>query len=385
LLVVASILVFGCSEEPNNPQGTVLSPEMTAILNDVTVVEGDFGTGALYALYCPADWNGDLVVYAHGYTWDWEGVHLPYIDDFRDGLLAMGYGVAYSSYSETGYAVKDGANNTRQLRGLYASAFGMPEKTYLTGHSMGGLITVLLAERNPQLYAGALPMCGIIGGTEMAFDYIYHLRVLFDYYYPGALPGDAQNVPPGLDMNTVINLAAAALTANPMPAFELAGVDPVQIQYADPNELFDAIIVGLIFHTGSFNDMFGRTHSHTFFDNSDVVYSGSADDAALNAGVGRFTATPDAEAYFDRWYEPRGKLRIPMLALHTSRDQVAQVFHVDRYAGIAAAEGNSGLFDQIIIDRYGHCEFTTEEQLNAFAELVAWSEDLEQKGMHKNK
>ncbi|MCK4776481.1 MAG: hypothetical protein KAT30_16910, partial [Candidatus Krumholzibacteria bacterium] len=343
----------------------------------ITVIEGELGTGAAYALFSPADWNGDLVVYTHGYVFPSEEVQLPGIDGLRDAWLDMGYGVAYSSYSETGYAVKEAVANTRQLRGLFASRIGMPSNTFLVGHSMGGLISVMLAERNPNLYAGALPLCGIIGGSHMTVDYIYNVRVLFDYFYPGVLPGNAQYVPLELVRDTVAALALGALLSNPIPAFELAAVQQASIQYLNPGELFDAIITALVFHAGSWADVFDRTHGHTFFDNTDVMYTGSSDDGALNAGVNRFTATPDADAYMDRWYEPSGKLKIPVVTLHTNRDQVAQIFQEDRYADIVAAAGNSDMLTQHVIDRFGHCAFTLDEQLSAFAELVAWSASLE--------
>ena len=32
---------------------------------------------------------------------------------------------------------------------------------------MGGLFALALAERNPELHDGALPTCGVMGGTDM--------------------------------------------------------------------------------------------------------------------------------------------------------------------------------------------------------------------------
>jgi pimeloyl-ACP methyl ester carboxylesterase len=372
LMVVVSIVVaVGCSEHDSEIQSSAVAPDLTATTaNSVTVIEGELGTGAMYALFCPAEWNGDLVLYAHGYVFTFASVQLPNIDDLRDAWLDMGYGVAYSSYSENGFAVKEGRNNTKQLRGLFAANFGMPANTYVTGHSMGGLISLLLVERNPNLFAGALPLCGVVGSGQMAVDYVMGVRVLFDYFYPDVLPGDAQFVPPELDPATAVNLALAAILADPMPAFELAGVDPINIQYANVNELIDAILTNIFFHVGGWADFFDRTHQHEFFDNMDVVYTGSSDDVALNAGVDRFEATPDALQYFKQWYEPRGNLKIPVVTLHTSRDQLVQVFQQDRYAETVAAAGKSHLLVQHVIDRYGHCAFTLEEQLAVFAEMV---------------
>jgi pimeloyl-ACP methyl ester carboxylesterase len=379
VLVMTPILFAGgCSEqEPVYRDGVVTPAPFMSAVDAVSIVEGQLGTGAAYALFSPASWNGDLVVYAHGYVFPPQEAQLPDIDGLRDAWLAMGYGVAYSSYSQSGYAVKEAVGNTHQLRGLFTAHFGMPTNTYLVGHSMGGLISVMLAERHPNLYAGALPLCGIVGGSRMTIDYLYHVRVLFDYFYGDVLPGDAQGVPPNLDRGTVIARATAAILANPSPAFELAAVEQVSIQYADPGELVDAIVTALVFQTGSWADAFNRTHRHGFFDNADVVYTGSVDDDALNAGVDRFESTPDADAYLERWYEPRGNLKVPVVSLHTSRDQVAHIFQEDRYDATVASAGRSNMLTQLVIDRFGHCAFTLEEQLTAFSELVSWSAILE--------
>jgi pimeloyl-ACP methyl ester carboxylesterase len=377
MILTALVIAAGCSRpDADQGDGVVLPGPLLSVGRGVSTAGGELGTGASYILCNPVNWNGDLVIYAHGYVFPWEEVRLPDIDGLRDAWLSMGYGVAYSSYSETGYAVKDAVANTRQLRGLFAAEFGMPSSTFLVGHSMGGLISIMLAERNPGLYAGALPMCGTVGGSRMTIDYIYTVRVLFDYFYAGVLPGDAQYVPPDLGPDTVAALVIGAIQSNPQPAFEMAAVRQVSIQYMDPGELVDAIVTALVFHAGSWADVFDRTHHHVFFDNEDVVYSGSSNDEALNVGVDRFEASRDADAYLDRWYEPQGALKIPVVTLHTSRDQVVPVFQEDRYFDIVAAVGNSEMISQHVIDRFGHCAFTLEEQLAVFTELVTKSSQL---------
>jgi pimeloyl-ACP methyl ester carboxylesterase len=366
------LTLAGCSQETSETSNMFLGGlEKDVILDgDFTLVEGSFGTGSMYQLYCPINWNGGLVVYAHGYAFPNEDPALPGIDDLRDALLGMGYGVAYSSYSETGWAVHVAMNETRQLRGLFSASFGHPDNTYLMGKSMGGNIAVALAERNPNLYDGVVPMCGVVGGTKMAVDYIFNVRVLFDYYYPGVLPGNANYVPEGLDAGTAFYLAQLALTENPLPAFEMAGVHPANIQYADPTELFTAILTGIYFHVGSFTDFLDRTHGHDFFDNSDIWYSGSNDDETLNAEIPRFSSTPDAEAFLRQWYEPSGKLKIPAVTIHTTRDEVVQIFQEDRYFEKVSEAGYSENLVQHYIDRFGHCVFTLDEILAAFNEMV---------------
>src|SRR5258706_10855221 len=84
--------------------------------------EGSAGPGALYEIDVPAEWNGDLVLYAHGIVQASEAVTLPSgqdrFDVLRAHLLASGYAVAASSYSTNGWSLADAVRRTHQLSGL---------------------------------------------------------------------------------------------------------------------------------------------------------------------------------------------------------------------------------------------------------------------------
>ncbi len=365
------LLFTACADrEPVAPPFTA-EPAASRQVTGPAVVQGEIGPGALYALFIPAGWNGDLVLYAHGYRLAGSPITLPVIDPLRDGLLNMGFGVAYSSYSENGLAIKDGVTRTRQLRGLFASNFGPPKDTYIMGHSMGGLITLMAAEQNPGLFAGALPMCGLMGGTRVETDYFFHVRVLFDVFYPGVIPGSAIHPPDDLEFGALQPALLAALVANPLGAVQIAAVQ--QIPYNNGTELFTSILTALFFNIEAFGDVVARSHGHNPFDNRNTWYAGSFDDVALNAAVARFDADPAAVQHLDNWYRPHGNLKIPMLTLHTTRDPQVPAFHQPVYAGVVAAAGASSHLVQRLFDRYGHCTFTLAEQLGAFAELVTWA------------
>jgi predicted esterase len=375
VLVASGLMLIGCGDEgPVVPEVTTpMEASVHQRAGGPAQIEGRTGPGALYGLYLPAEWNGDLALYAHGYTDPAAPVALPGRVDLRDALLALGYGVAWSSYSENGYAVKDGVIRTRQLRGLFASKFGMPKRTYLMGHSLGGIITLMSAEKNPGLYAGALPMCSLVGGGALELDYIYHVRALFDYSFPGVIPGSVLDVPEGLTFEAVAPAVIGAILADPAAAQELAGVDQIELPYTNFNQLIESILFPLFFNIVGTEDFFDRTH-RVFVDNSMTVYTGSLDDAALNAGVERYAAAPNARDYLERWYQPKGNLKIPVLTLHTTMDPVVPLFHESAYASIVDAAGRSDLLVQRVVDRYGHCTFTADEQISAFLDLVNWAE-----------
>src|SRR5687768_3822983 len=277
---------------------------------------GETGPGSSYALYVPHNWNGDLVVYAHGYVMPQLPVTLPDISALRDAFGANRYAVAYSSYSENGFDLKDGAQRTHQLKGLFAERFGRPEHTYIIGHSLGGAITMYLAEKYGNQYDGALPMCGFVGGSKAEVNYVANVRILFNVFYPGVLAGTAAEVPASLQWNATTQAAlVAAITANPMGAVVISQTNQTAVPIGSASELGSSIIQALAFQIFGTNDLRARTHGHVPFDNANTVYSSpntalAGALALANATAERYSAPADAINYLEQYFEPSGDLRI---------------------------------------------------------------------------
>jgi fermentation-respiration switch protein FrsA (DUF1100 family) len=92
----------------------------------------------------------------------------------------------------------------------------------------------------------------------------------------------------------------------------------------------------------------------------------------LNAGVERFDAHHAALNYYQRNYTPTGRIGIPVLTLHTTRDPAIPFAHESLFAAAVTAAGESALLVQRPIDRWGHCAFTPAEILTGFSDLVGW-------------
>jgi pimeloyl-ACP methyl ester carboxylesterase len=333
----------------------------------------------------PQAWNGDVVYYAHGVVPSGAPVTLPTGDgfpDLRDALGQRGYAVAYSSFSENGWAVKDGAQRMHQLLGLFTSKFGRSRRSFLAGTSLGGLIVEDLAEEFPSQYDGTLAMCAPLAGATAEVSYIANVRVLFDLFYPGVVPGDVLNVPPGLDLNTgVLGPAQAAVIASPTGLGVIARIAQTPLAGNSAPELVGSLLYALAYDVVGIDDFLGRTHGHSMFDNSTTVYAAAAPGllppqvlAFVNGFAGRFTATPDAAQYLDRYYTPSGRLASPTVTLHTTRDPLVPFFHELAFTTTAAAAGSAATLLQRGVDRYGHCAFTTSEMLDAFGALTGWVE-----------
>ena len=382
LLAVLVVVAPGCGKQllPTQPAVETAAPDRAVEMRasrtrDAAEVIGTTQSGAIFAMYRPDHWNGDLVLYAHGFTLPTDPIHLPPIENLRDQFLAQGYGVAYSSFAENGLAVKDGIKHTERLVERFTDRLGRPKRVFLVGSSFGGLIAVAMAERDPERYAGLLTVSGLIGGSRGLVDYIAHVRVLFDVFYPGVLQGDLLHIPPGLNLNQhVVGPAIQAISANPQGAAIISQLVQSPVPFASGPELVGSIVTALSLHFIELQDLLQRTGGESFFDNSRVVYSGALPApvlADINARVARHRSTEDVKEFFDRYYETTGRLKIPMLTLHNERDPQVPAFNESRYRERVARRGHADLLVQRSFPRYGHSEkFTPEEITQAFGELV---------------
>jgi pimeloyl-ACP methyl ester carboxylesterase len=360
---------------------TVLGLAGPALADDI--VDGTLGPGALYRLVRPTIWNGGLVVYAHGFVSPDETIAIPPDAELAITLLtSQGFAVAVSSFSENGWAVKDGTQRTHQLLGIFQSEFGTPNRVYAAGGSMGGLIAIRLVETYPWEFAGLLPVCAVAGGLRPELEYFANVRVLFDLFYPGVLPGSLVDVPAELDVTTqIINPARAAMIADSDGAFAIASITQTPVPFANPQELIQSIVTALVGAAG-YPSVLALTHGQPFFDNTDTVYTGALLPETLqwiNANVQRFSASPAGLNYVEHNYTPTGDLHIPALTLRTFRDPLVPGFHQAAYGAAVAAAGNSDLLVQRSVagaaNGYGHCTFTPQELATAFAQLVLWAEN----------
>src|SRR5262249_24627423 len=162
---------------------------------------------------------------------------------------------------------------------------------YVAGASMGGLIAIRLIETWPGEFAGVLPACAIAGGLARQVDFTANVRVLFDLFYPGVLPGSAVDVPPGIDVTEdIINPAVAAMTVNPTGALAIASIAQTPVQFASGPELLESIATALAGAAG-YPEILALAHGQPYFDNTATQYTGALPAATLafiNANVQRF-------------------------------------------------------------------------------------------------
>jgi pimeloyl-ACP methyl ester carboxylesterase len=384
-VILAALAFLGCDDsQDHNVTAPTASLDLVTTTEAATAsvwarqVQGVTESGALYTMFLPNQWNGSLVLFIHGLVDPALPLALPTLGAAADTLGAHGYALAYSSFSENGWAVKDGGQRTHELGDLFAAEFGAPSHTYLYGQSMGGLIAVMLAESYPQQYAGLVAECGILGGSFERFHYMFDVRLLFDFFYPGVLPGGVLGVPEGLDLTNSIRLPArAAMRADTSGARNIAAIEQTPVPFSSGSELIASIEDQLVRHAREVNDIVTRGHGEPPVGNRNVRYTGALDAAlleAINTSVPRFDAGDYAAHYASQYYEPDGDLRVPVLTLFTARDPALPAIMSELvYAERVAAAGRSEFFArQQSSVGYGHCTGRQAERIAAFNRLVTW-------------
>jgi pimeloyl-ACP methyl ester carboxylesterase len=339
-------------------------------------VPGALPSGARSLVCVPlAGWNGQLVVYAHGYVapglpLDFYQIALPDGTPLPDLLQGLGYAFATTSYRQNGLAVLEGAADIRELVEAFGQAYPPPTRTYLAGVSEGGLVATLLAERSPELFTGALATCAPIGSFKLQTTYVGDFRVLFDYYFPGAIPGSPVSIPPSVMQQWQALHApaiAALLAANPARTAELLRVARAPSDPAQPATMINTALDLLFYNVFGTNDAAAKLGGNPY-GNRARWYVGSSNDLKLNRLVRRFTASPDALRAM-KPYETTGRLGIPLVTLHTTLDDTVPVWHEVFYIG-KVDTFDRGRFVPLPVKRYGHCAFTTAEVLAAFGAMV---------------
>ncbi len=107
------------------------------------------------------------------------------INDFVEIFTTRGFAYASSAYKRQGVVKKDGIEDTEALRSYFENRYGNPEICIITGHSMGGMITLATIEKYPSEYDGAMPLCGWLAPAYSLMKDIQDMLVIYDYLFGG--------------------------------------------------------------------------------------------------------------------------------------------------------------------------------------------------------
>ncbi len=374
--VVVALLItqlIGCA--PTAASGNGAAPCPAGLDSYATCYEGQDSNGAYYTIAVPHDWNDTLLVHTHG------GPELaePTQDSVHEDLdewstfVREGYAWAGSSYRRGGYGVQMAVEDTENLR-RFATDKLAPRKTYIHGQSWGGNIAAKAIETNH--YDAALLTSGLLAGGSRGYNQRVDLRVVYQYYCGNHPRPDEQQyplwqgLPPNSDM-TIDDLRERVVECIGLPG----GRTPEQQQKLDDilnvTRIPESGLPTQMYHaTFTFQDLVNkRLGGRNPFSNNGVVYDGSRDDAALNAGVERFSANPSAQRDLAFDSDLTGRVSIPVLTMHAEGDPQVFVEHEAAYR--ETMRGNPWLV-QVITDEDEHNGLAEDGYLTVIRALAEW-------------
>ncbi len=348
-----------------------------------TSLSGTQSSGAIYRIDLPDNfnnWNGDLVVYAHGFVRPDKPLEIPedqlYVSGqyIPDVVTGMGYAFAVTSYSKNGLAVIQGVADVVDLVAIFKQTIRRPRHVYLAGVSEGGLVTTLAVEQYPAIFSGGLALCGPIGDFQRQIDYVGDFRVIFDYFFPGMLPPSPISIPQNLMDNydsVYAPFIVGAIDVFPDASYvkDLFNVTHAPIDPSGATTRGQTAVEILWYNVFATNDAITMIGGQPF-DNRHRVYTGSDSDSLINFLVQRFSADPAALAEIQAHYQTSGKLSRPLVSIHNSGDPIVPSWHETIYLGKVTSTGDLMNFYAIPIFRYGHVNLTLNEILDGFALLV---------------
>jgi pimeloyl-ACP methyl ester carboxylesterase len=360
--------------------GMFVLPAFSACLQS-TLTTGVQSDGAPYGVWMPETgcWNGNFVVFAHGYVAPGGPLGVP-TDELTIGGISLpatfnqlGYGFAASGYSKNGLAILQGVADSMDLvQNILKKQKQPPNRVYLIGASEGGLVATLSAEQLPHVYNAVGAACGPIGSFQSQINYFGDFRVLFDYFFPNVLPPSPVSIPQEVmtDWDSLyVGKIEKALAANPAAAAQLVKVMNAAVT-SDPTTIGETILGALWYNAFATNDAVTTLGEQQPFDNHTRLYLGSSNDFLLNLKVARFTASPKALAAVKAGYETSGRLLMPTVTLHTTLDPVVPYWQETLYTPKTLFAGSFLERINLPVAAYGHCAFTGGEVLAAFGIIV---------------
>ena len=381
-LVLAGLLLAPPATAQAAPAPVACPPAVAAL---ASCWGGQDANGAFYTIAVPRDWNGDLVVHAHGG---------PDLGDESDPARSLedldrwsvmvreGYAWVGSAYRRGGYGTRMAVADTESARSAFVEAIGEPERTYAHGQSWGGDVAAKLVEVHPTSYDGLLLTNGVLAGGSRGYDYRVDLRVVYQYYCGNHPRPTEPQYPLWMGLRADSTMTSAGLRARLQECTGFKS-DPAARTSLQQRNLDDILAVTgipertleshLRFATFTFRDIVhARLGGRNPFSNRDVHYSGSHDDKALNRGVERFSADPSARRDLSWDSDLTGAVTVPTVTLHAIDDPTAFVEHESAYRETRVGAGTDGLLVQAFTRESEHSSLSNSGYAAAMDALATW-------------
>ncbi|HEX2329112.1 MAG TPA: prolyl oligopeptidase family serine peptidase [Candidatus Angelobacter sp.] len=383
---------------------------LPAVAGAQQTIASSLPDGATFLIEVPATWNGTLLLYSHGYVTPGSANPARDVGDpaTRGFLLANGFALAGSSYAHTGWAIQEALLDQIAVLDVFNAQVGKPKRTIAWGHSLGGIITAGLIQRNPERFDGALPMCGVLSGGvatwNQALDSAFAFKTLLAFGSPlqvvhitnptanfllsRQLLAAAASTPQGVARlalaNSLGDLPGWFDPGSPEPAAnDFAAQAANQFLWANNVDFpfIFAFRAELEFRAGGNPSWNTGIDYHKQFAHSvnkaEVIalYQAAGlsleDDLDTLNKAARISPDQNAVSYLEQNIVFNGDLRFPVLSMHTEGDGLVSNQNESAYRDVVDEAGNQRLLRQIFVHRAGHCSFSPAETIAALENLLA--------------
>jgi pimeloyl-ACP methyl ester carboxylesterase len=334
--------------------------------------------GADFMISVPANWNGGLVMYAHGYQGELPGRGTVQISPMSDHLTGKGIAWAATGYRAVTYRPDWFLEDVLALRQRFIKEVGPVRWTVIHGLSMGGHVAVAGLELHPGIFQGAITECGVVDGVGL-IDWLYAYTAAAEYFSGAALLDT-----PRPAFNTVVN-------GTVVPALGMPG------SYTARGHQFDSVVkhlsggdvpmrlAGLTRrYLANLNPRDpGALAAREFARHADTrgiryaIDPGLGVDAeTLNRAIRRVEPTSGARSRAANpvFAEFTGRLQAPLITLHETADFRVPIAIEQSYRRRVEAAGAGKRLVQRAVVGAGHCGIDSTVREQAFDDLLAWME-----------
>lgn len=406
MLVALGLLCYACAVEVRNDKKDeglfCKAGTYTGTLN-----------GADYKVIIPQNWNKVLVVYVHGYSYTIPQAQAFFSNPFweptettaEDALLAQGYALAGSSFSAGGWAVKEGSEDTDALVRNIESICGLgcvPRRTILFGVSLGSLTVLKKAEERQSwfwpLYDGVVSGCSIGAGASRTVDLSLQFNLAFDAaFFNGTVGGWPASWGTPQFMDHDINFYYEVL-----PHITALLTDPINfgrfefqrlVSFLSEEDYYPfstppsdvSLFTDLFFSTQALAELerraggkvTGNIGAEYWLPDAAKAYLaqlGVDADALLTYMNAKTEYAPDPKgaAYVKKYADFTGKIRVPVLTMHTRNDGLIPASSDTVYKQTVSAAGRDSRLYQVYTNASGHCNFTPDQLVRVIVAMDNW-------------
>ena len=354
----------------------LLAAARPALADMTGLLEGTLGdTG--YLIGKPDNWNGGLILFAHGYEGEREGP-----GSLGESLLTAhfkrgNYAWAAAGFRSAGYRPDWFLADTIAVRQHFIKTYGQPRWVILYGESMGGYVTVAGLEQHPELFQGGMTECGVVDGVG-GIDWRYAYTAAAEYFSGvpllDAAPEEFEKLVKGPFVDRIGEPGSYTERGRRFASVvkHLAGGDVPLLPEAMAQRYLENL------RARRPGPAYARELSR-HADTRQIVYhidpGLGVDAATLNRDIRRVLPEEGARQATNPAFAPfTGRIRVPLMTLHGTADLDVPLRLEQNYRRRTLAAGTSRLLVQRTQRMAAHCDFDQSAREKLFDDLVTWIE-----------